>query len=136
MGLVHPRHPDKRQPVNISDPAHWPRGFVPLRFELGNRSGRERVAIWAADGCQIAELTRLKPEDGSLVLDDHGDAWAMLAGAWSLDVIDAQGRVIETHLLWRREECVSSPPEVSPGVAAWSALTVLWTIAAGDRPKG
>lgn len=123
--------------MNITDPAQWPPGLLPLRFHWTRPWTRGGVVVVSTgDGSKIAEVTPLDLRDGALLLDPQRELAVSLAETWSLELIDVDGRVIETHVLWEASPDASRAGKPDAELAAWTALMIYWLVTAPERHYG
>jgi hypothetical protein len=123
--------------VNLSDPSLWPAGFGPLRFErLDSHSPHREINVFSADGVEVAELLPLAAADGALELGDADETVLALDGCWRLSLIQENGSIFESHVLRvaARETRVAS--QLTPELATWATLTLLWALAPDKRLRG
>lgn len=113
--------------MKITDPSLPSAPLGPLRFDQLEASAECGAGyILRAGGAPVARLVPRRPQDGILVLDGQ-DGVLGHESAWSLDFFWGEGAFVGSHVLWC-SDADASPERLTPELAAWAAVMVLWAM--------
>ncbi len=124
--------------MKITDPSLCPDDFGPVTFETVDDDPRgPEVFDLVVDGASVGELAPLRFANLEvLAVDDHGTCVRPGSGCWGLELVEEDGRLAGTHVLFAAQRDEADDGPLSGELAVWATLMAIWTFTDRDRQRG